>query len=175
MFLASLARWRNQRERAWWRRVQPDQCSAWPGGLSVAAASRRLTSGTVSGIIPGSGGGGWSGLTGGGGGACVSVRSFSKAAVMPGADQRVAGLLPDVRQVHGVDPVLHPAGTPHVLPLDAAGGLAFLLLTGLIQRPDPHGPPPAGPPGGLIQASHHEPAHYPHRGERVPGGGFSSR
>jgi hypothetical protein len=48
-------------------------------GWAEAAASRRLTSGTVSGIIPGSGGGGWSGLTGGG--ARVSVRSLSKAAV----------------------------------------------------------------------------------------------
>src|ERR1035441_2567600 len=82
MFLASLARWWYQRERAWWRRVQADQCSVWPGGCGVvvAAASWRVTSGTVSGIIPGSGGGGWSGVTGGG--AWVSVRSFSKAAVM---------------------------------------------------------------------------------------------
>ena len=81
MFLASLARWWNQRERAWWRRVQADQCSVWPGGCGVvvAAASRRFTSGTVSGIIPGSGGGGWSGLTGGG--AWVPVRSFREAAV----------------------------------------------------------------------------------------------
>ena len=44
-----------------------------------------------------------------------------------------------VRQVHGVDPVFHPARAPQVLPLDTAGGLAFLLLTGLIQRPDPYG------------------------------------
>ena len=48
-------------------------------GRVVRAASRRLISGTVSGIIPGSGGGGWSGLTGGG--AWVSVRSWSRAAV----------------------------------------------------------------------------------------------
>ena len=45
----------------------------------VRAASRRLISGMVSGIMPGSGGGGWSGLTGGG--AWVSVRSFTSAAV----------------------------------------------------------------------------------------------
>jgi len=81
-FLVSLVRWWYQRERAWWRRVQLDQCSAWLAGrgVVVAAASSRLTSGTVSGIIPGSGGRGWSGLTGGG--AWVSVRSRSWAAVM---------------------------------------------------------------------------------------------
>jgi len=38
-----------------------------------------LISGTVSGIIPGSGGGGWSGVFGGG--AWVSVRSLRWAAV----------------------------------------------------------------------------------------------
>src|SRR5262245_64415110 len=48
------------------------------GGV-VRAASRRLISGTVSGIIPGSAGGGWPGLTGGG--AWVLVRSSSRAAV----------------------------------------------------------------------------------------------
>ena len=31
---------------------------------------------------------------------------------LAGADQRVAGALPDVGQVHGVDPVLHPAWPP---------------------------------------------------------------
>ena len=76
------------------------------------------------------------------------------------------GLLPHIGQVHGIDPVLHAAGAPHVLPLDAGRGLAFLLLPGLIQRPDPQGPRPAG---GLIQAGHREPAHHAHRGESVPG------
>ena len=60
----------------------PDQCSAWPGGLGgwVKAVSRRAISGTVSGIMPGSAGGGWSGRAGGG--AWVSVRSPQRAAVM---------------------------------------------------------------------------------------------
>src|SRR5260370_33558502 len=63
--MASCARWWYQRERARWRRLQPSQCPAWPGGegLRRSAASRRLISGTVSGIIPGSAGGGWPGLT----------------------------------------------------------------------------------------------------------------
>jgi hypothetical protein len=45
------------------------QRAVWPGGWRcwVAAASRRLISGTVSGIVPGSGGGAWSGVTGAGG------------------------------------------------------------------------------------------------------------
>ena len=46
---------------------------------TVSAASSRLTCGTVSGTRPGSAGGGWSAATGGG--ACVSVRSRSSAAV----------------------------------------------------------------------------------------------
>ena len=46
----------------------------------VRAASRRLISGMVRGITPGSAGGGWPGLTGGG--AWVSVRSRSSAVVM---------------------------------------------------------------------------------------------
>ena len=49
-------------------------------GRVVRAASRRLISGMVSGIMPGSGGGGWPGRTGGG--AWVSVRSLTRAAVM---------------------------------------------------------------------------------------------
>src|SRR5579875_2102992 len=47
------------------------------GGRAVRAASRRLISGMVSGVMPGSAGGGCSGLTGGG--AWVSVRSRSKS------------------------------------------------------------------------------------------------
>ena len=59
--------------------VQPSARRGRAGGLAGGVASRRVISGTVSGIIPGSAGGGWSGLAGGG--AWVSVRSRSKAAV----------------------------------------------------------------------------------------------
>ena len=74
----SRARWWNQRERAWWRRRQASQRAACSRGWrrGRAAASRRFISGTVSGIMPGSGGGAWPGVTGGG--AWVSVRSFSR-------------------------------------------------------------------------------------------------
>ena len=48
-----------------------------PGG---EGGEQPLDLGMVSGIMPGSGGGGWSGLTGGG--AWVSVRSRSSAVVM---------------------------------------------------------------------------------------------
>jgi hypothetical protein len=77
----SLVRLWNQRARAWCRRVHVSQCPVWPGGHdgAVAAASSRLTCGTVSGISPGSAGGDWPGRTGGA--ACVSVRSRSRAAV----------------------------------------------------------------------------------------------
>ena len=37
----------------------------------------------------------------------------------PGADQRVPGAFPHIRQVHGVDPVGHLAHAAQVLPLDA--------------------------------------------------------
>jgi hypothetical protein len=40
--LASLARWRYQRERAWWRRVQPDQWSAWPDGPGQGGGEQPL-------------------------------------------------------------------------------------------------------------------------------------
>jgi hypothetical protein len=81
VFLASRVRWWNQRERAWWRRRQFSQWVACPGGRDgrLRPASRRAISGMVSGISPGSGGGGWSGPAGGG--AWVSVRSRSMAAV----------------------------------------------------------------------------------------------
>ena len=74
---------------------------------------------------------------------------------LPGADQRVPGLLPHVGQVHRVDPVRHPARAPHVLALDPRGGLAGLFLPGLVDRPDHQAaraavragpPPPARPP-----------------------------
>ena len=48
-------------------------------GRSSKAASRRRVSGTVSGIMPGSAGGGWPGVAGGA--ARVSVRQRSRAAV----------------------------------------------------------------------------------------------
>ena len=81
MLRASLARLWNQRERAWWWRVQVSHWSSCSGGHdgAVAAASSRLTCGTVSGMRPGSAGGGWSGRVGGG--ACVSVWSRRRAAV----------------------------------------------------------------------------------------------
>jgi hypothetical protein len=41
---------------------------------------------------------------------------------LPGADQRVPGPGPHVRQVDRVDPVCHPARAPHVLPFHS--GLA---------------------------------------------------
>jgi hypothetical protein len=55
-------------------------CSGGWGWVAMAA-SRRLIWGTVSGIIPGSGGDCWPGRAGGGAGAGVSVRSRSRAAV----------------------------------------------------------------------------------------------
>jgi hypothetical protein len=50
---SSRVRWWNQFVRAWWRRVQPDHQMTSPGGGGRPAASRRRTSGTVSGIMPG--------------------------------------------------------------------------------------------------------------------------
>jgi hypothetical protein len=57
---ASRARLWNHRERAWWRRVQASQwmTSHRGRGRVVRAASSRLISGMVSGIMPGSAGGG---------------------------------------------------------------------------------------------------------------------
>ena len=57
---ASLVRLWNHRERAWWRRVQASQwmTSHRGRGRVVRAASSRLISGMVSGIMPGSAGGG---------------------------------------------------------------------------------------------------------------------
>ena len=89
---------------------------------------------------------------------------------LPGADQRVPGAFPHVRQVHGVDPVGHPARAPQVLPLDARGGLAGLLLPGLVDRPDNQATAPFPAPGRLLQPGRREPAHHAHRGEGVPAG-----
>jgi len=71
----------NQRNRAWWRRLQWSQRAAWPGGSGWlrAAASSRFTSWTLSGIRPGSRGGGSCGLAGGG--AWALMRFLSRAAV----------------------------------------------------------------------------------------------
>ena len=87
---------------------------------------------------------------------------------LPGADQRVPGLLPHVGQVHGVDPVGHLARAPQVLPLDPAGGLAGLFLPGLVDRPDHQAAAPPPAPGRLLQPGHREPAHHAHRGEACP-------
>jgi hypothetical protein len=88
---------------------------------------------------------------------------------LPGADQRVPGLLPHVGQVNGVDPVGYPARAPQVLPLDARGGLACLFLPGLVDRNDHQAAPPLpAPPGRPLQSGYGEPAHHAHRRERVP-------
>ena len=62
---------------AWWQRIQISQCLTWPGGHdgAVAAASSRRICGTVSGMRQASGGGAWSGRTGGA--AWVSVSSLA--------------------------------------------------------------------------------------------------
>ncbi len=69
---------------------------------------------------------------------------------LPGADQRVPGALPHVRQVHGVNAVRDPARASQVLPLDTGRASTVLLLPGLIQRPGRHPARPADPPGGII-------------------------
>ena len=63
---------------------------------------------------------------------------------LPGADQRMPGMLADVGQVHGIDPVGDLPGAAQVLPLDPGRGRAGLLLAGLIQRPDHQLAPAAG-------------------------------
>ena len=78
---------------------------------------------------------------------------------LPRAGQRVPGLLPHVRQVHRVDPVRDPVRAPHVLPFDAGSAFAFLLLAGLVQRPDHQVPaPPPALARGLVQSGDGEPA-----------------
>ena len=47
---------------------------------------------------------------------------------LPGADLRVPGPGPHVRQVDRVDPVCHPARPPHVLPFHCGSGNAGLFL-----------------------------------------------
>ena len=87
---------------------------------------------------------------------------------LPGADQRVPGAFPHVRQVHGVDPVGHLARAAQVLPLHPGGAAARLVLPGLVDRADHQAAAPAGLARGLIQPGHREPAHHPHRREGVP-------
>jgi len=89
---------------------------------------------------------------------------------LPGADQRVPGLFPHVRDVHGVDAVGHLARAPQVLPLDPAGGFAGLFLPGLVDGPDHQAAAPFPAPRRLLQPGHREPAHHAHRGEGVPAG-----
>ena len=86
----------------------------------------------------------------------------------PGADQRVPGAFPHIRQVHGVDPVGHLAHAAQVLPFHAGGAGAGLDLAGFVDRADRQAAPPPGLAGGLIQPGHGEPAHHPHRREGVP-------
>ena len=69
---ASRVRWWYQAESAWWRRRHASQWLAAPGGGGWA--SRWQVSGTVSGIMPGSAGGDWSGRTGAGARVIVQSR-----------------------------------------------------------------------------------------------------
>ncbi len=98
--------------------------------------------------------------------ACAGVIEVLTRDPLPEPDQRVPGVLADVGQVHGVDPVDDPAGASHVLAFDAGGGRAVLLLTGLIQRPDPQ----PGAPGDGVKAGDDEPPDHAHHLEGVPAG-----
>ena len=89
---------------------------------------------------------------------------------LAGAEQRVPGLFPHVRQVHGVDPVRDAARAPQVLPFHSRGGFAGLFLPGLVDRADHQAAAPAAAPGGLLQPGHGEPAHHRHRSEGVRAG-----
>jgi hypothetical protein len=70
-------------------------------------------------------------------------------------------------QMHRVDPVRHAARAPHVLALHP-GGLAGLLLAGLVNRPDHQPAPPPAAARRFLQAGRREPADLAHCGERVP-------
>jgi hypothetical protein len=88
---------------------------------------------------------------------------------LPEPDQSVPCTFAHIGQMHGVDPVLHPARAAHMLPFDARGGVAFLLLPGLIQRPDHQLPAPApGLAGRLVQPGHREPPDLGHRRALIP-------
>jgi hypothetical protein len=56
---------------------------------------------------------------------------------LPGADQRMPGLLAHIRQVHRGDAIGNLAHASQILPFDAGRGSALLGLAGLIDRPDP--------------------------------------
>jgi hypothetical protein len=86
---------------------------------------------------------------------------------LPGADQRVARLLPDVGQVHRVDAVRDPARAAHVLPLDARRAGSLLLLACLVQCRHGH-PLPAAPAGRLVQACRGMLPDLAHRGLLIP-------
>jgi len=86
------------------------------------------------------------------------------------AGQRVPGVLADIGQANGTDPVLRPARAARMPAFHPGGGSPVLFLPGLIQRSGRQRPP-APPPGrGLVQASDREPAHRAHRRRVVPGG-----
>ena len=89
---------------------------------------------------------------------------------LPGADQRVPGLLPHVRQMNRVDAVGYLARAAQVLPLDPGGGLAGLFLPGLVDRPDHQAAAAFPAPRRLLKPGHREPSHHAHRGEGVPAG-----
>ena len=99
---------------------------------------------------------------------CHRVAEVGGRDPLPGADQRVPGAFPHVRQVHGVDPVGHLAHAAQVLPLHPGGAGARLDLPGLVDRADRQAAAPAGLARGIIQPGHGEPAHHPHRRPGVP-------
>jgi hypothetical protein len=80
----------------------------------------------------------------------------------------MTGPLPHIRQVHRGDPISHLPGAPQIVPFDTRSRGAPLLLAGLIDRPDHQATPPPRTAGRLIQPSHREPAHHPHRRKGVP-------
>lgn len=85
------------------------------------------------------------------------------------SDQRVPDTFAHIGQVHGVDSVLHPARAAQMLPFDARGGFTFLLLPGLIQRPDHQLPSPtSGFAGRFFQPGHREPSDLGHRFGLIP-------
>src|SRR5262249_8564812 len=73
---------------------------------------------------------------------------------LPGADQRMPGLLAHIRQVHRGNAIGHLAHAPQVLALDTGRGSALLDLAGLIDRADPQALPPASTAGRPIQPRH---------------------
>jgi hypothetical protein len=72
----------------------------------------------------------------------------------PGADQRVPGPFPHIRQVHGVDPVGHVAHAAQILPLHPGRASTRLDLARFVDRTDRQAPPPPG----RTRSSRHHPA-----------------